>query len=270
MANKVPTFLSFLPKTIGPIIGMIHLRPLPGSPRFDGNAGKILDHAVRDAENLAAGGASALMMENFGDVPFFPGRVPSHVVALMTAIACAVRRRTDLPLGINVLRNDGQSALAVAAAAGGRFIRVNVLCGARLTDQGIINGIAHDLLRDRAALGATEVAILADVDVKHSAPLAARSLADETEDTLHRGLADGLIVSGSGTGKSTDPDKIRAVKEAASSTPVLVGSGVNAATIGELARFADGFIVGTSVKKNGRVDNPVDVARVKELVRRLK
>ena len=109
------------------------------------------------------------MMENFGDVPFFPGRVPASVVAQMTAMACAVRDEVKLPLGINVLRNDGVSALAVAQAAGASFIRVNVLCGARVADQGLIQGIAHDLLRERAALGAAEIKIFADVDVKHSA-----------------------------------------------------------------------------------------------------
>ena len=265
MANA----LQFLGKSSGvrPIIGMIHLRPLPGSARFDGDAGKILAHALRDAEALAEGGVAGLMMENFGDVPFYPGRVPGHVVANMTAIACAVRAKIKLPLGINVLRNDGQSALAVAAAAGVEFIRVNILCGARLTDQGIVNGIAHDLLRERALLGAASVAIWADVDVKHSAPLTPRTLEDETADTVHRGLADALIVSGSGTGKSTDPEHVRRVKAAAGGTPVLIGSGVSAKTIQEFAD-ADGFIVGTSVKKGGDVGKGVDVKRVRELVKR--
>jgi membrane complex biogenesis BtpA family protein len=252
-----------------PIIGMIHLRPLPGSAQFDGDAAKILDHALRDADALSKGGVSALMLENFGDVPFYPGRVPQYVVARMTAVAFAVRRRFDLPLGINVLRNDGQSALGIAAAVGAEFIRVNILCGARLADQGIISAIAHDLLRERAMLGAGNVAILADVDVKHSAPLAPRSLEDETADTIHRGLADGLIVSGSGTGKSTDPAQVRAVKAAAGKTPVFIGSGVSAATIKDFLPHADGFIVGTSVKKNGDVAQAVDVKRVRELVKQL-
>jgi uncharacterized protein len=255
------------PSGARPIIGMIHLRPLPGSPRFDGDAAKILEQALRDAEAWAEGGVAALMLENFGDVPFYPERVPGHVVANMTAIACAVRAKIKLPLGINVLRNDGQSALAVAAAAGAQFIRVNILCGARLTDQGIVNGIAHDLLRDRAMLGAASVAILADVDVKHSAPLAARTLDDETADTIHRGLADGLIVSGSGTGKTTDPTQVRQVKAAAGGTPVLVGSGVSAGTIKSFIPHADGFIVGTSVKKDGDVGKAVDVKRVRALVK---
>jgi hypothetical protein len=191
------------------------------------------------------------------------------VVAAMTALACAVRRAVDLPLGINVLRNDGQSAMAVAMAAGAQFIRVNVLCGARVTDQGVINGIAHDLLRDRLILGAKSVAILADVDVKHSAPLAARPLAEEVADTAERGLADGLIVSGTGTGKATDPRHVQAAKQAAPSTPLFIGSGVDLNTIGQYLGHADGFIVGTAVKKDGRLENPVDVDRVKELLRRI-
>jgi len=248
-----------------PLIGMIHPAPLPGSPRYAGDVRKILDSALRDAEALAAGGASAIMLENFGDLPFYPGRVPAHVIASMTAIACAVRRTVDLPLGINVLRNDGQSALAVALASGAQFIRVNVLCGARVTDQGVINGIAHDLLRDRAQLGAQSIAIFADVDVKHSAPLAARPLEDEVEDTVERGLVDALIVSGSGTGKKTDPAHARLVKTIRPNVPVLIGSGASAESVKNYLPHADGFIVGTAIKIDGKVENAVDANRVRKL-----
>src|SRR5688572_14016028 len=143
------------------VIGMLHLPPLPGSPRHQPRPPGQLESAVlQDADALAAGGVHGLMLENFGDVPFHPARVPPYVVAHMTAFAAAVRQRfSELPLGINVLRNDGQSALAIAAAVGASFIRVNVLCGARLTDQGIIQGIAHDLMRDRANLYATHVKV---------------------------------------------------------------------------------------------------------------
>ena len=113
-----------------PVIGMLHLRPLPGSPRYGGDVEAVTAAALRDADALAGGGVHGLMIENFGDVPFYPARVPAYVVAHMTAVACAARRRFDLPLGINVLRNDARGALAVAHAAGAEFIRVNVLCGA--------------------------------------------------------------------------------------------------------------------------------------------
>src|SRR4029453_4879166 len=129
--------------------GMLHLPALPGSPLYGGSLSAIREAMLRDAQLLAAGGVHGLMMENFGDVPFFPGRVPAHVVAHMTAIAADVRARVELPLGINVLRNDGLSALAVAHACGAQFIRVNVLCGVRVADQGLLHGIAHELLRER-------------------------------------------------------------------------------------------------------------------------
>jgi membrane complex biogenesis BtpA family protein len=254
------------------VIGMLHLPALPGAPRFGGDLGAVRDAVLRDAEALAAGGVNGLMLENFGDVPFYPGRVPGHVVAHMTALAYEVRRLVpDLPLGVNVLRNDGRSALAVAHAAGAEFIRVNVLCGARVADQGILQGIAHDLLRDRKMLGAERVRIFADVDVKHSAPLGAqRSLADEVADTVDRGLADAVIVSGSGTGKATDPGHVRAVKEAAGGdVPVYVGSGVTADTVRQFLPHAEGFIVGTAFKRGGVASDRVEVERVREFIARL-
>jgi membrane complex biogenesis BtpA family protein len=248
---------------------MLHLMPLPGSPQYGGSVKSIQEMLLRDAEALATGGVHGLMIENFGDTPFYPDRVPAHVVAQITSLAGEVKRRFDLPLGINVLRNDGRSGLAVAHAVGADFIRVNVLCGARVTDQGIIQGIAHDLLRDRTILGAQNIKILADVDVKHSAPLAVRPIEDEVDDTIERGLADAVIVSGAGTGKATDPSHVQAVKRAAGDTPVLVGSGVSAKTIAALTPRCDGFIVGTAFKLDGKARNPVQVERVRELMRAL-
>jgi membrane complex biogenesis BtpA family protein len=191
------------------------------------------------------------------------------VIAAMTALAFEVQRTVDLPLGINVLRNDGRGALAVAHACGASFIRVNVLCGARVADQGLIQGIAHDLLRERAMLGASEVKIFADVDVKHSAPLAARPLKDEVDDLIERALADAIVVSGAGTGKATDPSKARQVKQAASKTPVFIGSGITPETIDGFLECADGFIVGTALKEKGVASNPVELARVKALMSKL-
>jgi membrane complex biogenesis BtpA family protein len=229
---------------------------------------QIITHALRDADALASGGFHAMMLENFGDTPFFPARVPAETTAAMTAVAVEVRKRfPDVPLGINVLRNDGCTAIAIAAAAAAAFVRVNVLCAARLTDQGLIQGIAHDLLRDRARLKAHDVKILADVDVKHSAPLAPRPLEEEVEETLARGRADAVIVSGHGTGKPTDLDHVRRAKAAAKGAAVLVGSGVTAQTIASFLPHADGFIVGTALKPQGDPCQPVDVERVKAITR---
>ena len=251
------------------VIGMLHLPALPGSPLAQQTISEIRESLRRDADALAEGGVHGLMMENFGDVPFYPERVPAYVIAHMTALARDVRERIDLPLGINVLRNDGRGALAVAQATGADFIRVNVLCGARVTDQGLIQGIAHDLLRERAMLGATHVKIFADVDVKHSAALSERLLEDEVDDLVHRALADAIVVSGAGTGKATDPEKARRVKAAAPGAAVFIGSGITAESVADFAEAADGFIVGTAFKKEGISSGPVELGRVRNLMQKL-
>lgn len=249
-----------------PVIGMLHAPPLPGSPSYAGEFASLQATLLKDAEALVEGGVDGLMLENFGDVPFYPDRVPAITVACMTSLATELRRRFQVPLGINVLRNDGRSAMAVAVACGASFIRVNILCGARVADQGLLQGIAHDLLRDRSHLRAQAIQIWADVDVKHSAPLAERSLADDVHDLIERGTADAVIVSGPSTGSPVDIATLRTVKSAAGSTPVLIGSGVTAASFDELAPFANGVIVGTSLKEGGLARNPVETERVKSLV----
>jgi hypothetical protein len=221
---------------------------------------------LRDAETLVEAGIDGLMLENFHDTPFYPGSVPPETIAEMTTVAVAVRSRFDVPLGINMLRNDGRAALAVAAAAGAQLIRVNVLCGARLTDQGIVHGIAHDLLRDRVRLGAESIKILADVDVKHSAPLAPRPLEDEIDDVVHRGKADALVVSGAATGRPTHLEDAQRAKAAAGHVPVFVGSGVTPETAAEYLAVADGVIVGTWLKRGGIASEPVDGDRVRRLM----
>lgn len=249
------------------LTGMLHAPALPGSPGFGGDVTAVSDHVLRDAETLVENGVISMMLENFGDVPFFPGRVPATTVAQLTVIGQKVKTRfPDIGVGINVLRNDGCSALSVAQAVGASSIRVNVLTGARVTDQGLIQGIAHELLRMRSALQADGIAILADVDVKHSAPLATRPITEEVADTIERGCADAVIVSGIATGSEVDLDQLKLVAEAASETPVLVGSGVTLNNAGTLLEFADGLIVGTSLKPDGRINAPIDADLVRRLV----
>jgi len=248
------------------IIGMLHVPALPGAPRNELHFQAIIDWVVKDAEALVSGGVDGLLVENFGDIPFYPGRVPPHTVAFLTAVAREVRRRTPLPIGINVLRNDAESALAVAAAVEAEFIRVNVHTGARVTDQGLIEGRAHDTLRYRKLLG-SNIHIFADVDVKHSAPLAARAIEEEIEDAVSRGCADGIIVSGSGTGRQTNPADLRRAKSAAGEVPVYAGSGVDARSVATVLRIADGVIVGTALKYSGITTNRVDPDLVQALVR---
>jgi membrane complex biogenesis BtpA family protein len=254
-----------------PVIGMLHLPPLPGAPRFAGDRAAIRERLLADVDALASAGVDGLMLENFGDTPFHPGSLPAHVVAEMTAQACAVRARCDLPLGINCLRNDALAALAIAHAVGGAYIRVNVLCGARVTDQGLVQGQADRLLRERARLDARSIRVFADVDVKHSTPLGTpRPLGDEVADLVARGGADAVVVSGHGTGQPTDKDQFNIVRGAAGDVPVLVGSGVDATTVATWVGHADGVIVGTSLKYGGDPCAAVDPARVRALVEQLR
>lgn len=251
-----------------PVVGMIHLLPLPGSPRSELSLAQLRDHALRDAEALVKGGVHGLMIENFGDTPFYPTNVPAATIAQMTWLLSELKRAVGkVPCGVNVLRNDGLAALAVAAAAGAEFIRVNILSGARVTDQGIIQGNAHELLRERQRLNAQQIQIWADVDVKHSAPVAPRPLTDEVADLVHRAHADAVIVTGRSTGAATEAADLKTVKAAAEGKPVIVGSGVTAETIASLRGLASAAIVGSALKKEGRATNAVDPRRVAELMK---
>ncbi|MCC7541524.1 MAG: BtpA/SgcQ family protein [Deltaproteobacteria bacterium] len=247
------------------LIGVIHLPPLPGAPRFEGAFETVRELARQDARTLEAAGFGAIVVENFGDAPFFPRAVPPETVAAMAVVAADLRATTGLPLGVNVLRNDAHAALAVAAASGAGFVRVNVHTGARVADQGILEGAAHDTLRLRRALGLDHVALWCDVDVKHSAPVHERPLGDEVADVVERGLADVVLVTGSRTGAGTDLADVRSVV-AATAKPVVVASGVTAATVCATLEVAAGVIVGSALRAGGRPGGPIDAARARAFV----
>lgn len=249
-----------------PLIGMVHLPPLPGSPRYEGDFELVRRRALTDAATLAAGGMDGLLIENFHDAPFRKQDVEPHTMIAMALLVREIVQAVELPCGVNVLRNDARAALALAHLCGAAFIRVNVHVGAMVTDQGVIEGNAYETLRYRRELGAN-VALLADVFVKHAVPLAPLDLDQMARDTVYRGLADGLIVSGSGTGITCDLNEVQRVRNAVPQVPLLVGSGVAADNVGEFLRVADGVIVGTSLKCRGEVSQPVDLERVRALVR---
>jgi uncharacterized protein len=245
-------------------IGVVHLLPLPGSPRWDGDLGRVLDRAEEEAGLLEQTGANGIIVENFGDAPFRIGRVEPVTVAAMTRAVDRVRQTTRLPVGINMLRNDARSALGVAAATGARFIRVNIHYGVMAADEGLVEGEAYETLRQRQALGA-DVKILADVLVKHAVPLGPVDLALMARETAYRGLADGLIVTGPVTGRPAVAEDIRVARRAVPDRLLLVGSGVDPDNAGELLAHADGAIVGTSLKRGGLVGNPIDPQRARRM-----
>lgn len=247
------------------LIGMVHLGALPGAPGYRGDLDHVLAAAVRDAKMLEEAGFDAVMVENFGDAPFFPDEAPKITVAAMARAVAEIRRAVRIPIGVNVLRNDALAALAVAAACGAGFIRVNVLSGMMVTDQGPVTGRAADLARARSAL-APDVEILADVFVKHAVPSPGLSLEMAAADTFYRAGADALILSGAATGQAVDQERFRTVRSAVPQAPLLVGSGASADTIAELLTIADGAIVGTAVKVDGVTTNPIDPDRARRFV----
>lgn len=259
---------SSLPK----LIGVIHLGALPGAPRAAGkNPKEVLNEvgekAIREARALKRAGFDALIIENFGDAPFYKDSVPPETVSALAILATAIREAVDLPIGVNVLRNDAFSALAIAAVSGCDFIRVNVLTGVSATDQGMVEGCAAGLLRERDRL-APEIAIFADVLVKHAQSLSGSTIELAVEEALGRGLADGVIVTGETTGRTVDLDQLALAAETAKKwgAPVYVGSGTTASNIPDLKKIATGVIVGSALRKNGQAGEPLDSRRVKTLV----
>jgi membrane complex biogenesis BtpA family protein len=252
-----------------PLIGMVHLLPLPGSAAPAGMRGErstveYVARAIADAKALAEGGADAIIVENFWDTPFAKDRVPEHTIAAMTRAILAARDTVTIPIGVNVLRNDARSAIAVAHVCGAQFVRINVYVGAAVTDQGIIEGAARTAVMYRKELGA-DVALWADVHVKHASQLGSTSLEDDARDAALRGQADAIIVSGRATGAPTDVDDVARIKAILPGIPVLVGSGIDVASAPALLAHADSAIAGTSLKRDGKIENPVVPARVRDL-----
>lgn len=250
-----------------PVIGMVHLWPLPGAPGYSGYGMQtIINHALRDGEALVEGGVNGLIVENMWDLPYYVGtEVKPEAMTAQAVAAAEVVKSFPLPVGINVIHNGGIVCLSIAVAAGARFIRVCILTGSRLWDTGEIDhGCAADLVRKRKELYAENIQIFADVDKKHSVSFPGLDLATHIEWTEFYG-ADALIVTGRMTGAAPDVEKVREAKQLAT-RPVLVGSGTNEKTIGGFLQYADGVIVGSSLKKDGVMQNPVDPERVRRFL----
>ena len=249
-----------------PVIGCIHLLALPGSPGYNGNMTAIYEAALAEAEIYQNNKLHGIIIENFRDNPFYPSLLPPETIAAMSAITRDVRKVFKQPIGINALRNDASASLAIAVAADADFIRVNIHTGAAVTDQGIIQGKAHETLRMRKYLG-SKVLIFADVHVKHAAPLVDRDIELEARELVERGMADAIIVSGAYTGSEANPFDVENVKQI-SGLPVFIGSGTKPENLGDLYPVADGFIVGSYFKENGQAVNKIDPERVKEFMER--
>ncbi len=245
------------------VIGTIHLPPLPGSPRYDGRFEEIVEFAARNAGVLEEAGFDGAILENFNDHPFKPRVKDPETIAAMAVIVREVAKSTSIAVGVNLLRNSAPEAMAIAALAGGSFVRANALCEVISAPEGILEPVAREVA-DVAARLRARVAVLADVYVKHGSPLHSRPISEVALDCAERGGASAVIVTGFRTGSPPDPSHV--VEAARSGLPVYVGSGTTPENLGEFAG-AYGFIVGTYIKGEG---GAVDVEKAKRYARAAK
>lgn len=232
---------------------------------------QVLDRALTDARALDQASMDGVMVENYQDIPFYPARVPPETVAALSVVVREVVREVSVPVGVNVLRNDGVSAVAIACATGARLVRVNVHTGAMLGDQGMLVGEAYESMRLRRNLG-HPTALLADVLVKHATPPPGIDLAQAARDAVHRGLADGLIVSGLATGAATDPERLLLLAEEVPGASLWIGSGVTPDNAETLLPLCQGAIVGSTLMQGGKAGAGVDperLARFLEVARKV-
>ena len=250
-----------------PIISPVVTKPLPGSPLFGGSLDDVIEGALGEAKTLEEGGVDGISFENLGDAPYYKTVAPPETVASFGRVIGEVKRRTSLPIGVNVLRNCADASLALSHAYDGRWIRVNMLTEAYVADQGLIEGVAAELMRKRAALGAGKVAVFADVHVKHASPLGTRPIRDSALDMVERGLADALIVTGTRTGSAPSAVDLRAVKGL---KDVLIGSGLSHENVETLLPLADGAIVSSCFRRKGSVMNELEPARISRFMSQVK
>jgi len=254
----------------GVLIGVVHLLPLPGSPDHRGpEVEPIYDRALDDARAYAGAGFDGLIVENHGDIPFAkPEDIGPETAAHMAVASDRIRRETRLPIGVNVLANAALHALAVASAAGARFVRVNQWANAYVANEGLIEGAAAQATRYRRELAAHGVRIFADAHVKHGAHAIVqdRSIPELVRD-VEFFSADAIIATGQRTGHAADLDYIRTIRSA-TSLPTLVGSGVTSENVGDILNVVDGVIIASALKVDGRWWNAVDPERANRFVDR--
>jgi len=225
----------------------------------------VVERAQEDAARLVEAGFKGLVVENFGDLPFYRDHVPPVTSAGLTRVCSRLRiDHAELRIMVNCLRNDAETALSVATVCDADAIRINVHTGASVTDQGIIEGDAGHTLRLRRNLGSV-ARIFADIAVKHAVPLAERPLAIEAADLRMRGRADAILMTGDGTGAPAEVSQVEEIRHGAPDTPLFVASGVSSDNAGQWARLVDGAIIGSSLMHQGRAGHGVDSQRARQI-----
>ena len=251
------------------VIGVIHSRPLPGAPDYDGETlDAIIGFALAEAARYRAGGVDGLIVENHGDIPFAkPDEIGPETVAAMAVMTQEVRKASGLPTGVNVLANGAIAGFAVAKAAGAAFIRVNQWANAYVANEGVLDGKAGAAMRYRAMLRARDIRVFADVHVKHGAHAITsdRAIAELARDVEFFD-ADAAIATGQRTGDAATMHELREIAGGCA-LPVVVGSGATPDNVGEILTIADAVIVASYLKRDGVWWNEVDPVRLAEFMR---
>lgn len=250
------------------IIGMIHLPPLPGSPKNTLSLNEIINYAVTEGGKLQGAGVDGVIVENLGDYPFFKDNIPSITIAAMSIIVNEIRKNFYFEaVGVNVLRNGCIDAFSIAHVTNSQFIRCNVLIGAYVTDQGIIEGRAAELLRLKRSLN-SNIEVFADIHVKHAYPLYNLPIELAAQDLAERGGADAVIVSGSRSSIPPSIENVKKVKEGIKNLPIVIGSGISLENFKDFCKIADGLIIGEKdFKENGEIGGPSKLEAYQYLVR---
>ena len=251
------------------VYGVVHLKSLPGSPSNRLSIDEIIDSAQEDVNSLVYGGVDGIIIENFGDTPFVKNDISKRTLAGFTAVVENLSIERDIKVGINVLRNDGLAALAIAEATKSQFVRINVLNNTMYTDQGVIEGDAHEVNQFKSSLN-SYVEIYADVFVKHAVPPPGSKIENHADELIHRAGADVVIVTGDGTGHEINLEDLQKVRNIVPTGKLAIGSGVTSTNVDAYQDLADILIVGTSFKFDNDVAKKVDINRVEELVRKIK
>ena len=234
-----------------PIIGMIHMPPLPGAPANKLSMKQLTAFALSEADLLEDAGLDACIVENVGDTPLLKENLPAHTVAAMATVTKAVVDHTKMKVGVNMLRNACEEAFSVAHIAGAQFIRCNILIGAYATDQGVIEGCAARVARLKKVLN-SNVLVFGDVHVKHAYPIFNVEIEYAAQDLAERGGADAVIVSGARSPVPPTFERVKKVRDAIEK-PVLIGSGIGLANVKQFYQKSDGLIIGEPDFKIGGV-----------------
>jgi membrane complex biogenesis BtpA family protein len=257
-----------------PVIGMVHLQPLPGSPLYinkKSSVERLLNTAISEAMMLYENEVDGIQIENTWDYPYVKGtQLGYETISVMTAAAIKIKEKIQIPIGINCHLNASLAALAIAKAVDAKWIRVFEFVNTYISNSGIIEAIGPTLMRYRKTINAEEINLLCDANVKQGSHfiISDRTLVEQCNDIYVNG-GDAIIITGHATGKSPDVDTVKCISDQIK-LPIFIGSGVNLDNISDFLKYCDGFIIGSYFKKNNNWKNEIDINKIKDFMRLVK